>query len=89
MKKGTTYLRISDKEFIMYAIVEKGSNSGLFKNNRLLIFNAKNESLCYLSKVPSGIIPFLSYEEVLSQQPKEKLLRSEVFENGENRFSCR
>ena len=46
----------------MYCIVEKASNTGLFKNDRLLIFNSKEESLSYLSKIPPGLIPFLTEE---------------------------
>lgn len=45
---------------MLYNLVSKESNWGIFKNERLLMLNVKNESLSYLSKVPSGIIPFIT-----------------------------
>jgi hypothetical protein len=55
-----------------------------------LIFNAKHESVSYLSKVPLGLIPFANEEEVLTQQHKEKLYRNDVFdEHDENRLTLR
>lgn len=44
----------------MYGLVDKESNSGLFKNERLLILNTKEGTLGYLSKMPENMIPFLS-----------------------------
>lgn len=65
------YLGINKSEFVLYNLVHKESNLGLFKNERVLILNIKDESLSYLSKIPQGLIPFYSYEEVISLHPKE------------------
>jgi hypothetical protein len=89
LKKLPQYLRLTPSEFVLYNLVEKESNSGLFKNERLLVFNARQESICYLSKVPPGLIPFETEEEVALQQPKEKLSLSEIYENGENKATVR
>lgn len=51
-------------------MVDKESNTGLFNNERLLILNVRKESLLYLSKVPLGLIPFYTEEEVEGQIAK-------------------
>ncbi len=56
------YLGLNKSEFVLYNLVQKETNLGLFKNERMLVLNIKNESLSYLSKVPHGLIPFHNYE---------------------------
>jgi hypothetical protein len=45
----------------------------------LLILSTKQESLSYLSKIPSEYIPFYNEEEVNCQIAKEKMTTGDIY----------
>jgi hypothetical protein len=53
------------------------------------VFNIRQETLSYLSKVPNGLIPFYTEEEVDGQVPKERIFQHEIFEDEVNKFTCK
>jgi hypothetical protein len=68
-------LSISPKDEICYSLVTKDSKTGFFSNDRLLILNTKDKELFYVSKLPEGLIPFLTESEVKSLKSKSKVTR--------------
>ena len=81
-------LSISPKEDIFYSLVTKDSKSGFFSNDRLLILNARDKELSYLSKIPQGSIPFYSQAEVRSVKHKSKVSRQAIKSNQVKQFKC-
>lgn len=71
-------LSLSKREDIYYGVVTKDSKTGLFSNDRLLILNAKDKELSYISKLPEGLIPFFNEVEVKSLKHKSKVTRDAI-----------
>jgi hypothetical protein len=79
-------LSISNKEEIYYGLVSKDSKTGFFSNDRLLILNSKDKELSYVSKIPEGLIPFLTEAEVKSIKHKSKITREAIKTNQITQF---
>ena len=75
IRMGVQKLSVNSKDSVFYGLVSKDSKSGFFSNARLLVLATKEREFYYLSKLPEGLIPFLSEAEVKSVKPKYKLTR--------------
>jgi hypothetical protein len=88
MKVILQRLTLPSKHEVCYNLVTKESKSGFFDNERLIVLNTKDRSFGYLSKLPEGLIPLLSEEEVKSLKFKALVTRTEILNGEVKEFKC-
>lgn len=63
---------------IVYSMVEKESNSGLFNNERFLVLNCRDGVLCYHDYIPNTPIPIERISDVPACKPKNSVAFKDI-----------
>ena len=63
---------------VVYSLVEKESNSGMFNNERFLMLNCRDSQLLYFDSIPNTPIPVESLNDLPKPKPKNSVAFKDI-----------